>query len=294
MRLGAQVSIAGSLPLAFERGDDAGCEALQIFTQSSRVWAPPPRDRGEVREFAAEAARRPAPILSHASYLINLATGDPVLAARSREAFLAELERCEELGVAHVVFHPGAHCGDGVGKGLMRVARAVRWAIARTRGYRVRLLIEVTAGQGTCLGHRFEEVRALLDAIDEPGRTGVCFDTCHAWAAGYDLRSPRGYETVWSELDRVIGLGRLHAFHLNDSKRELGARVDRHEEIAAGALGGQTFRRLVRDPRFAGIPAVLELPPSVVPANLGRLRSYRGRSHTRGVVAPQAQDADRR
>jgi deoxyribonuclease IV len=282
LRLGAHVSIAGGLPRAFERSDELGCEAIQIFTQNGRAWVPPPRAglQGELREFGAEARRRGTPLLSHASYLVNLATGDRALAARSRAVFLAEIERCEALGVGGLVFHPGAHCGDGVGVGLRRVAAGLRWALARTPGYRVRLLIEVTAGQGTCLGHRFQEVRALLDATGSPGRTGVCFDTCHAWAAGYDLRSPRGYAAVWREFDEVIGLHRLHAFHLNDSRRELGARVDRHERIAEGALGSAPFRRLVRDPRFAGIPAVLELPPEVAPASLERLRSYRKRRHT--------------
>lgn len=296
MLLGAHVSIAGGLIGAFDRADAVGADALQIFTQNGRGWAPTIRDHGEIREFAAEAGRRATPLLAHGSYLVNLASGDPELRLKSRAAFLAELERCEALGVQHLVFHPGAHCGDGVGAGLRRVGAAMRWAIARTPGYRVSLLVEVMAGQGTCLGHRFAEVRALLDAAEPVSteRTGVCFDTCHAWAAGYDLRSPRGYDEVWRELDEVIGIARVRAFHLNDSKRERGARVDRHEEIAAGALGSAAFRRLVRDPRFAAIPAVLELPPEVVPANLARLRSYRPRAHTKNGAAGEAQDARRR
>ncbi len=277
MRIGAHVSIAGGLGRAWERADAQGCEAIQIFTQSGRGWAAPTRDRGEVDEFAAEARRRGVPLLAHDSYLINLASGDPALAARSLAAFVAELERCEALGVRDLVFHPGAHRGDGADVGLGRVAGALRRAVAATRGYRVRILVEVTAGQGTCLGRSFAELRWLLDEASAPSRTGVCFDTCHAYAAGYDLRG--AYDAVWREFDAVVGLGRLHAFHVNDSRRGLGSRVDRHAGIGAGELGRGFFRRLVRDPRFAGVPAVMELPPAEVAAGLLLLRRWRGRAH---------------
>jgi len=274
MLLGAHESIAGGLLRAFSHHDLHGGEALQIFTQNGSRWADTVRDPGEVREFAAEVARRRVKVLAHDSYLINLAaTGE--LGKKSRRAFLAELERSEALGIAGVVFHPGAHCGAGVRAGLRRVGAAMRWAIARTAGYRVSLVIELTAGQGSCLGWKFEEIRALMDATGGSSRVGMCLDTCHALAAGYDLVGD--YEGVWRELDRVVGLGRLVAFHLNDSKRELGARVDRHAEIGKGHIGDAVFRRLVRDPRFAAIPAVLELPPSVVPENLQRLRAWRRR-----------------
>jgi deoxyribonuclease-4 len=280
MRLGAHVSIAGGLVRAFERADRDRCEAIQIFTQTGRAWRAPRRDRGEVREFAAEAGRRGVPLLAHDSYLINLATGDPALARRSRRAFLDEVLRCEELGVGDVVLHPGAHRGDGVDVGLRRVAAALRWVLERTPGYRTRILLELTAGQGTCLGWRFEELAWLLGEIGAPARTGICFDTCHAWAAGHDLASEAGYDAVWRELDRVIGLGRVKAFHLNDSLRERGARVDRHAAIGEGLLGPAPFRRLVADPRFAGVPAVLELPDLDVRRGLRRLRTYRRRAHT--------------
>lgn len=290
MRIGAHVSISGGLVRTFERADRERCEAIQIFTQSGRQWRGAPRDRGEIREFSAEAARRGAPLLAHDSYLINLATGDRALARRSSEAFAAELERCEELGVGAIVLHPGAHRGDGIEVGLPRVAAALRGALARTPGYRTNIFIELTAGQGTSLGASFAELRWLLDEIGTPERTGVCFDTCHAWAAGYDLRGA-GYEALWRELDRALGLARVRAFHLNDSRRERGARVDRHAPIGEGHLGGGVFRRLMTDPRFAGVPAVLELPDLDVKRGLARLRGYRRGPHTLGGGGGEAQVA---
>ncbi len=275
MRLGAHVSIAGGLPRVWERGADDRCEAIQIFTANGSQWRVPPRDPGEIAEFLAEGRRAKLPLLAHDSYLINLAAARGELQSKSWRAFRDELERCEAFGVQHVVMHPGAHVGAGVKVGLRRVASAIRWAIDKTPGYRVRVLIELTAGQGTCMGHTFEQIADLLDQIDAPSRTGVCFDTCHALAAGYELRTEEGYEATWRAFDEIIGLDRLFAFHLNDSKKDLGSRVDRHEQIGRGFLGEPAFARLVADPRFTGVPAVLELPPSVVRKNLEKLKSYR-------------------
>jgi len=179
--------------------------------------------------------------------------------------------------------HPGAHVGAGVDVGIRRVAARVKAALRRTRGYRVGVLLELTAGQGSCLGHTFEQLGALLHGIDEPrdngGRTGVCFDTCHALAAGYDWRTARGYEATWRDFDRLVGLDRIRAFHLNDSKRDLGARVDRHEAVGEGFVGPAPFRRLMRDPRFAGVPAVCELPPEETARSLDKLKSWRPRGY---------------
>jgi deoxyribonuclease IV len=273
MHLGAHESVAGGLPQAFERADEHGSEAIQIFTTNQNRWAPQVRDPGEIREFAAELARRGTPVLCHDSYLINLAAPRGELQTKSRHAFVDELERCEALGIGSVVMHPGAHCGAGEAVGIRRAAAGIRWALERTAGYRVKVLIELTAGQGTCLGVTFAQVRAILDAVGDRDRTAVCVDTCHAFAGGYDLT--RDYEAVWRDFDAVIGLDRLAAFHLNDSKRELGSRVDRHEAIGEGTMGDSPFRRLVRDPRFRGLPAVLELPPDMVVRGLGKLRSWR-------------------
>jgi deoxyribonuclease-4 len=268
--------VAGGLLRAFAHLDAHGGEALQIFTSPSTRWAEQRRDPGEIREFAAEAARRRVPILAHASYLVNLAAppASPT-AKRSRAAFLAELERCEALGIGAVVVHPGAHLGAGVEVGVARAAAGLRWALGRTAGHRVRVLVELTAGQGTCLGWSFGELRAILEEVGVPARLGVCFDTCHAHAAGYDMTTVDGYEAVWRELDRTVGLARVAAFHLNDSRRELGARVDRHAAIGAGHIGDALFRRLVGDPRFAGVPGLVELPPAVQGESLTRLRGWR-------------------
>lgn len=275
MRLGVHVSIAGGLGRALERADAAGCEAIQIFTASGRGWRVVPRDPEEVASFAKEARRRRLPVFAHGSYLINLAAPGGELLERSRAAFVAELERCEALGIEAVVVHPGAHLGEGAARGLAQVARSVRDALRATRGYRVRVLVELTAGQGTCLGGRFEDLRAILDGIGRPERTGVCFDTCHALAAGYELRTTQGYVTTWASFERIVGLEALGIFHLNDSKTDLGSHVDRHETIGQGRLGVAFFRRLVTDPRFAGMPAVVELPPEAARRSLSRLKSWR-------------------
>lgn len=269
VRIGAHVSIAGGLLRAFERADEQGLAALQIFTTNGSRWAPTVRAPAEVLAFAREARRRAVPILAHDSYLINLAAPAGEVRERSRAAFRAELERCEALGVGAVVMHPGAHLGEGVDEGMRRVGDHLREAIDATAGYAVRVLVELTAGQGTCLGSRFEELGAILDRVGRPERTGVCLDTCHAHAAGYDLVA--AYDEVLGDLDRHVGLGEVRAFHLNDSKKPLGSRVDRHAEIGAGTIGETPFRRLVRDPRFAGVPAIVELPPAEAAASLARL-----------------------
>jgi deoxyribonuclease-4 len=198
-----------------------------------------------------------------------------VIRRKSLDGFARELDRCEALGVGAVVMHPGAHLGAGTEVGMARVALALRDVLRVTRGYRVRVLLELTAGQGTCLGATFDELAWLLGEIGLPRRTGVCFDTCHAFAAGYDWRTAAGYERMWRELDEKVGLDRILAFHLNDSKRELGSRVDRHEGIGEGWIGDAAFRRLVRDPRFAGVPAVLELPPALAAAGVKKLQRWR-------------------
>jgi deoxyribonuclease IV len=262
--LGAHESTAKGLCAVFDRHRS---EAIQIWTSNGSRWLPTRRDPGEVAEFATEARRRRIPLFAHASYLINLAC--PV--ERTRPALVDELERSEALGVGGVILHPGNHCGRR--GGVRRIVTGIRQALRKTRGYRVKVVLELTAGQGTCIGSTFEELAGLLDAIGEPARTGVCFDTQHAFAAGYDLLTR--YDEVWREFDRVIGLDRLVAFHLNDSKRPLGSRVDRHAEIGRGAIGAEPFRRLVRDRRFRQVPAMIELPPEELERSLRRLRRWR-------------------
>jgi deoxyribonuclease-4 len=260
--LGSHQSTAGGIPHAIARGEADGCDAVQIFARPSQQWAARPIDDEELSQFRSERAGVGWPALSHASYLINVCSPDPVVLARSRDALVDELERAEELGLDGVVLHPGAHMGRGERAGLALAARTFGWVGARTRGFRTRLLLELTAGQGSCLGCRIEHLEALLhDTRVGADRLGICIDTCHAHAAGYDLTSDEGYGRFVEAIDRAVGVDAVRAFHLNDSKTALGSRVDRHESIGVGKMGLLPFWRLVNDDRFATTPGVLETPP---------------------------------
>jgi len=259
--IGTHVSIAGGISRAPQRGQELRCTAIQIFDKSNNQWRAAPLPEEEVRAFRrnlrASGVRR---CIAHTSYLINLASPDAALAKRSLESFVEELERCERLGLPSLVVHPGSHVGEGESAGIRRVARSLRRAIDRTAGFRVRALLETTAGQGTNLGRRFEELARILDRTERPERTGVCVDTCHVHAAGYDLRTEPAYRATLQELDAVVGLRQVRAFHLNDSKTGLGSRVDRHESIGRGKIGRLAFRLLLADRRFRNVPMVLETP----------------------------------
>jgi len=257
--IGAHMSIAGGLHLAIARGVETGCAAIQVFTKNASQW------RGKSISPAEADAFRQAwqkssigPVIAHDSYLINLAAADEAMWRKSIAAFLDEMERCAALGIPELVMHPGAHLGAGEEAGLQRLAAAFREVFAAAPAG-VTVLLENTAGQGTCLGYRFEHLAAIIEQVPE-GRFGVCFDTCHAYAAGYDLAMAAGYAAVISEFDRVIGLERLRVFHVNDCKKGLGCRVDRHEHIGQGSIGEAGFAALMQDPRFAGIPKILETP----------------------------------
>lgn len=259
--LGAQMSIAGGVDLAPLRGQEVGCRAIQLFTKSSNQWRARPLPPEEIERYRANLqATGITQAVAHDSYLINLASTDPALHQRSMAAFLEELERAEALGIPYLVTHPGAHMGAGEEAGLRQVSNGLRELLKRTKGYRVQVVLETTAGQGTSLGHRFEQIAILLDQIGLPERTGVCLDTCHIFAAGYDIRTPDGYADVLGTFDQVVGLSRLKVIHLNDSKKDLGCRVDRHEHIGKGAIGLEAFRCLVTDPRLRGLPMILETP----------------------------------
>lgn len=255
MLLGAHQSVAGGLHKAFERGHADGCAAMQIFTRSGRTWRSNPLEKHEIAAFKQA---RNVPVLAHGSYLVNLASDDPTVREKSLGCFLDEVRRVEALGCEGLVFHPGSN-GD-VERGLTLVAQALKETIAATRRFRSRILIEVTAGQGACLGHRFEHLAELMDRVGSDRRLGICLDSCHLFAAGYDIKSRAGYERVMKEFDRVVGLRHVRAFHLNDCKKPLGCRVDRHEDIGEGQLGLATFRRLVNDARFEHVLGVLETP----------------------------------
>jgi len=263
MRLGAHESIAGGLHLAFDRARTVGCDAVQLFVKSNRAWAVKPLTEEDIRLFKEKAAETGIhPAVGHASYLLNPAAPDEELWRKSRDTLIIELERCEALDIPYLVLHPGSHMDAGEEEGLKRVARALGEVHAATRGFRARILLETTAGQGTNLGYRFEQLAWLIENTPEGERLGVCLDTCHAFAAGYELRTPEGYEATLEEFDRIIGLSRLLAVHLNDSKNGLGSRVDRHEHIGKGVLGLETFRMVVNDPRMAALPGLLETPKS--------------------------------
>lgn len=281
MKLGAHESVAGGAFNAIAFGREDGCEAVQIFARPSAQWRTRPFQPDEVSMFRSELAAVGWPAMSHASYLINVCAMDSVTLQRSIVALAEEMSRAEELGLDYVVLHPGAHLGCGEEAGLETAARTLSEVMARSRGFGVRLLLEITAGQGSCLGCRFEHMARLMERTSGGERMGICFDTCHAHAAGYDLSSDEGYERTFDEVARLLGIDSVRAFHLNDSKTPRGSRVDRHQEIGDGHLGLLPFWRLVNDPRFATTPAVLETPSGPdgkrsFHRNLLRLRSLIG------------------
>ncbi len=258
--LGAHVSVAGGLWKAVERARVIGCTAMQIFTQSPGRWEGPALSDTVVKRFreAASAAGLLSTTFVHAPYLINPASGDELLRTRSLALLCEQLERARRLGVAGVVLHPGAHGGDGADAGLERAAETIDEAFGRTPGAPP-LLIEITAGQGTALGRSWEEIGRLVEILPS-ARTGVCWDTAHMWASGYDLVSPEGWEALWDGFWRATGLSVPGLIHLNDTNVALGSHRDRHERIGHGVLTTAAFGRIVRDPRLASIPMVLETP----------------------------------
>ena len=259
--LGAHMSIAGGLHLAFARLREVKGEALQIFLRNERRWQTPPLAPEAVASFrrAHEESGR-LPLAAHDSYLINLAAPDPVVRDRSINAFAEEIARGEVLGISFLITHPGSHLGQGVEAGLERFVQGLDLAIAASLTSSIAVLIETTAGQGTNLGSTFEEIAFILGRTRYRHRLGVCLDTCHCFAAGYDLRSPEAYEKTVCRFHDVIGLERLHYFHLNDSKGDLGSRLDRHEHIGKGRIGLAGFELLLKDARFRHHPMVLETP----------------------------------
>jgi deoxyribonuclease-4 len=254
------MSIAGGLPRAVDRAEASRCEALQIFTKSAGQWRArelPPEEIACFRARVAESGIRP--VVGHNSYLINLAAPS-ALRAQSIAALGEELDRADALGLDGLVMHPGSYTTGNEGDGLRLIASALAELLAARPRMRTMVLLEHTAGQGTNLGHRFEHLASILEYLDGSPRLGICLDTCHLLAAGYDLCTEEGYAGTFREFDRVVGLDRIRVFHLNDSKKPCGSRVDRHEHIGKGCLGLEPFRRLLNDPRFAGLPMLLETP----------------------------------
>ena len=257
---GAHMSIAGGIYRAFERGARANCTTIQVFLKNSNRWeAKPLMEKDQVLFRQAQSMHQIHPILAHDSYLINLASPDDRLYLKSIKAFIEELKRAAFLGIPYLVLHPGAHTGSGVEAGLSRVVHALNQAMNAVAPS-VMILLENTAGQGSCLGCRFEHLADILERIDDAERVGVCLDTCHLFAAGYDIRTEKGYRDTIREFDRLVGIDSIRAFHVNDSKKDLGSRVDRHCHIGQGFIGLEAFRCLVNDRRFAKIPKILETP----------------------------------
>ena len=259
--LGAHMSISGGLHLAIDRAVAAGCSVVQIFTRNSNQWKGKPVSENAAAlfrsKFTASGLRE---VISHDIYLINLASPPGETRDKSLVAFRDELETCARLGINKVVMHPGSHLADSPQNGLERVVEAFDQLFGEVPQFEGRVLIETTAGQGSNLGRTFEELAAIINGSRFPDKFGVCFDTCHTFAAGYNTATEEGYRDTMEQFDRLIGVGRLQCFHLNDSKKGLGSRVDRHEHIGQGTLGLNPFRFILNDPRFATVPKILETP----------------------------------
>jgi deoxyribonuclease-4 len=257
------MSVAGGVSKAVDRAVVHGCEALQVFTKNASQWRGTPLDPAEVRLFRARIEQTGiTPVVSHASYLINLATTFPLLREQSLAAFVDEIDRAEALGLLGVVIHPGTCTAGPDDEALRLIADAIRVAFKARPRAKTMVLLEHTAGQGRTLGHRFEHLGAVIRHLRGSRRVGVCLDTCHLVASGYDITTEAGYRDTFEQLDRLIGIERLKVFHGNDSKKPCGSRVDRHEHIGEGCIGLEPFRRLLHDPRFAGLPILIETEKS--------------------------------
>ena len=253
------MSVAGGVSKAVERAVVHGCEALQIFTKNANQWLGKPLDRAEIKLFRQRIEQTAiTPVVSHASYLINLATTFPVLRDESIAAFIDEIDRAEALGLLGVVIHPGTCTAGPDDEALRLIADAIRVAFKARPRAKTMVLLEHTAGQGRTLGHRFEQLAAVITHLRGTRRVGVCLDTCHLVASGYDITTEAGYRETFEQFDRFVGIDRLKVFHGNDSKRPCGSRVDRHEHIGHGCIGLEPFRRLLHDGRFAGLPILIE------------------------------------
>ncbi|MDE5653047.1 MAG: deoxyribonuclease IV [Muribaculaceae bacterium] len=260
--IGAHVSVAGGVASAPENAHQIGAKAFALFTGNASRWATKPIPEKQIELFRRRCndyGYTPDLILTHDNFLINLGSPDEEKLVKSRQSFLDEMRRCEQLGLTLLNFHPGSHLREITEEECLdRIAESLNMTLEQTEG--VTAVIESTAGQGSNLGNRFEHIAHIIDKVEDKSRIGVCVDTCHSYSAGYDLRSPEGYEATWREFDEIIGLKYLRGMHINDDKRECGSRIDRHELIGRGTLGAEFFRRLVNDPRFDNIPLILETP----------------------------------
>ncbi|MDE6831629.1 MAG: deoxyribonuclease IV, partial [Muribaculaceae bacterium] len=275
--IGAHVSVEGGVANAPLNAQKIGAKAFALFTRTPNRWASKPLSAKEIDAFkkhCSDCGYAPEFILPHDSYLINLGAPDPDKLVMSRSAFLDEMQRCEQLGLSMLNFHPGSHLNQmPIEESLARIAESINITLDKTSG--VKAVIESTAGQGSNLGHTFEQIAAIIDKVEDKSRVGVCIDTCHTFAAGYDLATADGYRDAWKSFGDIIGFEYLSGMHINDSKKELGSRVDRHELIGKGALGLDFFRYLMADSRMDNIPLILETPdPSIWAEEIELLYSF--------------------
>ena len=259
--LGAHTSTSGGTAAAVELADKLGFTAMQIFSKNNTRWAQRPFKESEIQDFKKKLKNSNIKyVCVHDSYLINLCADNPEFKKKSDEAFLDEIERCQQLGIEYLNFHPGSHGGKGEKEGIKAIAESINITHDKTKGYKVSSMLEATAGQGSAIGYRFEHLRGIIDLVEDKQRMSVCIDTAHIFAAGYDIRTPDAYKKTIKEFDEVVGLKYLKCFHMNDSKKPLGSRVDRHEHIGKGLIGLEGFRNIMNDKKLFNIPKVLETP----------------------------------
>lgn len=279
MKIGCHVSVAGGVPFAFERAYSLQCEALQIFTQNQRQWKSVEYDTETLEAFHRQREHyhfNDTPLTAHASYLINLCAREPEKLEKSRKAFLEELKRCDRLAISNLVIHPGAHGGKGEAWGIAAIADSLNWALD-AYAPKVRILLETTAGQGTGIGSRFEHLRQIIDLSAQQAKLAVCVDTCHIFAAGYDIRTAEAWSKTLKIMEDSFEPERIAAFHLNDSKKEFNSRRDRHAPIGEGYIGRESFEILMRMERFRALPGILEVPggDAVFMENIALLKKMR-------------------
>jgi deoxyribonuclease-4 len=261
--LGAHTSINGGVSAAVDLAEKLKFTAMQIFTKNNNRWFAKPLSDNEIETYKSKLLLSGIKfVVAHDCYLINLCSIDKDMLAKSREAFRDELLRCEQLGISNLNFHPGSHGGAGEKEGIKLIAESLNYVHSQTPGYKVKSMLEATAGQGNAIGYRFEQIREIIDLVEEKGRMTVCIDTAHIFAAGYDIKDFVNYNSVIAEFDNIIGLSRLKCMHMNDSKKQLGSRVDRHEHIGKGFIGLEGFRNIMNDNRLELVPKVLETPKS--------------------------------
>ncbi len=259
--LGAHTSISGGVSKAVDLAEKLKFTAMQIFSKNNNRWYAKPLDENEITAFKTKLGKSGIKfVVVHDSYLINLCSLSEELLKKSRESFIDELVRCEKLGIPYLNFHPGSHGGAGEDEGIKLIAESLNIIHDQTKNFNVGSMLEVTAGQGTALGYRFEQLKQIIDLVEQKERMSVCIDTAHIFAAGYDFREPGDYIKIMKEFDDIIGLERLKCFHMNDSKKEAGSRVDRHEHIGEGLIGKEGFRNIMNDKKISHIPKILETP----------------------------------